>query len=332
MHIPDNYLSPSTCAVMGAAMVPVWTRAVKKVKKEVTKKKMPLMGIGASLSFLTMMFNVPLPGGTTGHAVGGTLLAILLGPEAACISITIALLLQALLFGDGGILAFGANCFNMAFVIPFAGYYIYKFLKERVKTTKGRYIMMFIASYIAINIGVLCTAIEFGIQPLIFKDAAGMPLYCPYPISVAIPAMLIPHLLVGGVVEGIITVGVLSFIEKVSPNVIHEGINGKIKPVYGLIVTLICLSPLGLLAAGTAWGEWGADEISEVATAGSNLGYVPKGMEEGFNFNALMPDYAIEGLPDKLGYILSAIAGVAILIIIFRLIASMKKDNKSISS
>lgn len=332
MHIPDNYLSPSTCAVMGAAMVPVWTRAVKKVKKEVTKKKMPLMGIGASLSFLTMMFNVPLPGGTTGHAVGGTLLAILLGPEAACISITIALLLQALLFGDGGILAFGANCFNMAFVIPFVGYYIYKFLKERVKTTKGRYIMMFIASYIAINIGVLCTAIEFGIQPLIFKDAAGVPLYCPYPISVAIPAMLIPHLLVGGVVEGIITVGVLSFIEKVSPNVIHEGINGKIKPVYGLIATLICLSPLGLLAAGTAWGEWGADEISEVATAGSNLGYVPKGMEEGFNFNALMPDYAIEGLPDKLGYILSAIAGVAILIIIFRLIASMKKDNKSISS
>lgn len=333
MHIPDNYLSPSTCAVMGAAMVPVWTRAVKKVKKEVTKKKMPLMGIGASLSFLTMMFNVPLPGGTTGHAVGGTLLAILLGPEAACISITIALLLQALLFGDGGILAFGANCFNMAFVIPFVGYYIYKFLKERVKTTKGRYIMMFIASYIAINIGVLCTAIEFGIQPLIFKDAAGVPLYCPYPISVAIPAMLIPHLLVGGVVEGIITVGVLSFIEKVSPNVIHEGINGKIKPVYGLIATLICLSPLGLLAAGTAWGEWGADEISEVATtAGGNLGYVPKGMEEGFNFNALMPDYAIEGLPDKLGYILSAIAGVAILIIIFRLIASMKKDNKSISS
>ena len=114
MQIPDNYLSPSTCAVMGAVMIPIWARSIKKVKKEVTKKKMPLMGIGASLSFLTMMFNVPLPGGTTGHAVGGTLLAILLGPESACISITIALLIQALLFGDGGVLAFGANCFNMA--------------------------------------------------------------------------------------------------------------------------------------------------------------------------------------------------------------------------
>src|SRR4051812_48285342 len=99
MHIPDNYLSPSTCAVMFAAMIPVWTIAVKKVKLEVTKSKMPLLGIGAAFSFLIMMFNVPLLGGMTGHAVGGTLLAILIGPFSACISITVALLMQALLFG-----------------------------------------------------------------------------------------------------------------------------------------------------------------------------------------------------------------------------------------
>jgi len=71
-----------------------------------------------------MMFNVPIPGGTTGHAVGGVLAAILLGPWGACIVITVALVIQALLFGDGGITAIGANCFNMAFVLPFAGYYI----------------------------------------------------------------------------------------------------------------------------------------------------------------------------------------------------------------
>lgn len=124
MHIPDNYLSPQTCAVMGTAMVPVW-KSVKKVKEEIPKAKIPLLGVGAAFSFLLMMFNVPLPGGTTGHAVGGTLLAILLGPYAACISVTVVLFIQALLFGDGGILAFGANCFNMAFVIPFMGYFIY---------------------------------------------------------------------------------------------------------------------------------------------------------------------------------------------------------------
>ena len=84
---------------------------------------MPLLGIGAAFSFLGMMFNVPLPGGTTGHAVGGTLIAILTGsPAAGCIAVSIALLIQALLFGDGGILAFGANCFNMAFILPYLGF------------------------------------------------------------------------------------------------------------------------------------------------------------------------------------------------------------------
>ena len=73
MHIPENYLSPSTCAVMTAAMLPVWTYSIKKVKAEIPKVKMPLLGIGAAFSFLGMMFNIPLPGGTTGHAVGGTL-------------------------------------------------------------------------------------------------------------------------------------------------------------------------------------------------------------------------------------------------------------------
>ena len=139
MHIPENYLSPSTCAVMTAAMLPVWTYSIKKVKAEIPKVKMPLLGIGAAFSFLGMMFNIPLPGGTTGHAVGGTLIAILTGsPSAGCIAVTIALLIQALLFGDGGILAFGANCFNMAFMLPFIGFALYKFIWKKTGKRKGR--------------------------------------------------------------------------------------------------------------------------------------------------------------------------------------------------
>ncbi|HBM81794.1 MAG TPA: cobalamin biosynthesis protein CbiM [Clostridiaceae bacterium] len=330
MHIPDNYLSPSTCAVMGAVMVPIWTRAVKKVKREVTKKKLPLMGVGAAFSFLVMMFNVPLPGGTTGHAVGATLVALLIGPEAACISVTIALLIQALLFGDGGILAFGANCFNMAFIIPFSGYYIYKFIKGKINTERGEYIAIFIGSYIAINIAALFAAIEFGIQPLLFKDAAGMPLYCPYPLSVSIPAMLIPHLAVAGVLEGVITDGVYGFISKVSPGTVHEGSKTNMKPIYTLIAVMVCLSPLGLLAAGTAWGEWGAEEIGSVVSSGKSLGFIPKGMKNGLSFNALMPDYSVNRVPEIAGYVLSAIAGVAIILITFKLISNRKHNNESI--
>lgn len=321
MHIPDNYLSPSTCVIMGAVMLPVWGRAVKKVKKEVSKRKMPLMGIAAAFSFLIMMFNIPLPGGTTGHAVGGTLVAILLGPEAACISVSTALLIQALLFGDGGILSFAANCFNIAFILPFTGYYIYVFLNKRLKSEKKGYISAFISSYIGINIAAFCTAIEFGIQPLLFKDAAGMPLYSPYPLSISIPAMIIPHILAAGVLEGIITAGVYAYVKKVSPDVIYESSAKKAKPIYGLIIALIVFTPLGLLAKGTAWGEWGVDEIKNV------VGFVPKAMKEGFNFNAIMPDYSVNGISESIGYILSAIAGAALLIILFKLIGLNKKSS-----
>lgn len=328
MHIPDNYLSPSTCAVMGAAMVPVWAIAVKKVKEEVSKVKIPLLGIGAAFSFLMMMFNIPLPGGTTGHAVGGTLIAILLGPFSACISVTVALLIQALLFGDGGILAFGANCFNMAFVLPFLGYYIYKFIKERVKSEKGEYLAIILGSYFGLNISAFIASIEFGIQPLLFTNATGQSLYSPYPLAVSIPAMTIPHLLVAGVIEALFTVVIFAFIKKVSPGIIYEGAKQKTKAVYGLIIALICLTPLGLLATGTAWGEWGADEIKDVISGGNALGYVPEGMKNGFSFEAIMPDYSISGLPEAAGYILSAVAGVAIMVILFKIIGSIKK-NKS---
>jgi cobalt/nickel transport system permease protein len=327
MHIPDNYLSPVTCAAMGVAMVPAWKKSITKVKEEIPKAKIPLLGIGAAFSFLLMMFNVPLPGGTTGHAVGGTLLAILMGPYAACISVTVALFIQALLFGDGGILAFAANCFNMAFVLPFLGYYIYKLVKDSVKSEKGEYLGIILGSYMGINAAALCAAIEFGIQPLLFKDSAGLPLYCPYSLSVSIPAMTIPHLLVAGIVEALFTVAIVAYIKKVSPGTIYEGAKKRTKAVYGLVAALICLTPLGLLATGTAWGEWGTEEIKEVISGGKSLGYIPKGMEHGFSFDTIMPDYAISGLSETAGYLLSAVAGVAVLIILFKIISSLKKDR-----
>lgn len=327
MHIPDNYLSPTTCVVLAAAAVPVLAVSIKKVKEEVTNAKMPLLGIGAAFSFLAMMFNIPLPGGTTGHAVGGTLIAILLGPYSACISVAVALIVQALLFGDGGVLALGANIFNMAFILPFLGYFIYKFLKDRIKSDKGEYIGAAVGSYVGLNAAALITAVEFGIQPLLFQSASGQPLYCPYPLSVSVPAMMIPHLLVAGVVEALFTVFVFAFIKKVSPGMINEGKATKTKAVFGLIAALVCLTPLGLLAAGTAWGEWGADEIKNVMSGGGALGYTPQGMENGFSLQTLMPDYVISGLPEVAGYIISAVIGVALVIILFKIIGSLKKDK-----
>ena len=140
--------------------------------------------------------------------------------------------------------------------------------------------------------------------------------------------MLIPHLAIAGVLEGIITAGVYGFIKKVSPGIIYEGMKIKLKPVYALLIGMIGLSPLGLLATGTAWGEWEADSISSVVTKGKALGFTPKGMEEGFSFKTLIPDYSVGGISDIAGYILSAIAGVAIMVIIFKLISSTKNSQE----
>ena len=328
MHIPDNYLSPATCAVMGAAMVPIWATSGGKVKAGLPRTKLPFLGICAAFSFLIMMFNVPAPGGTTAHAVGGTLIAALVGPWAACIAISVALLIQALLFGDGGLLAFGANCFNMAFVIPFLGYFIHTFLKDRARTERGGLIGLGVAAYLALNMAALCAAIEFGLQPVIARDLAGLPLYCPYPLSISIPGMLLPHLLVAGVAEALFTVGVYAFIRRVSPGTLYEGARQRVPVIYGVMVALVCCSPLGLLAKGPAWGEWGVDEIKDLVFGGKPLGFVPSGMAHGFSLKAVCQDYAVTGMPEWAGYVLSALAGGALLIIAFKLLGLLRKNQE----
>ena len=227
MHIPDGYLGPETCGFFYAVMLPIWIIASKIVKKTLKVKQVPMLAIGAAFSFVIMMFNIPFPAGTTGHAVGAVLVAILLGPWAACIALTVALVIQALLFGDGGITAIGANCFNMAFVLPFTGYYLYKMISYNApKNSKRRVIAAGIAGYIALNIAAGITGFEFGIQPLLHKTASGQALYCPYGLNVALPVMLGGHLLIFGWVEAIVTALVIKYLQKNSPELLtQEGLN-----------------------------------------------------------------------------------------------------------
>src|SRR5271166_5674939 len=103
MHIPDGYLSPSTCAVLYAGSAPFWYVALRRLKRWLGTRLIPLLSVFAAFSFLVMMFNLPLPGGTTGHALGVTIVAIVLGPAGAIMAVSIAIAIQTLFFGDGGI-------------------------------------------------------------------------------------------------------------------------------------------------------------------------------------------------------------------------------------
>ncbi|MDQ1480648.1 MAG: cobalt/nickel transport system permease protein, partial [Actinomycetota bacterium] len=195
MHIPDGYLSPQSCGALGAAMVPAWTIAGRRVRKVVKSRYVPLVAIGAAYSFLVMMFNVPIPDGTTAHAIGGVLIAVVLGPWAAVIAVSIALLIQALFFGDGGLLAYGANAFNMALVMPLVGYGVYRALSRNVSLTSPRRpFAAGLGAYIGLNAAALCAAVEFGVQPMLFHSPNGTPLYAPFHLSQTIPTMALAHL------------------------------------------------------------------------------------------------------------------------------------------
>jgi len=185
--------------------------AVKKVKEKVDKKLVPFLGMAAAFSFLIMMFNLPIPGGTTGHAVGAAIIALLFGPWVSFIAVSVALIVQALVFGDGGITAIGANCINMAFIIPFVAWYVFKMIANKNSSLTRMSVAAFIAGYVSLNAAAIAAGIEFGIQPLIAVGADGNPLYAPYPLSIALPAMALQHLFVFGFIEAMVTLFIFRY-------------------------------------------------------------------------------------------------------------------------
>jgi len=339
MHIPDGYLGPPTCGALYAIMVPIWAMASYVVRKTLQAKQVPMLAIGAAFSFVIMMFNVPILGGSTGHAVGGVLIAILLGPWAATISITVALVVQALLFGDGGITAIGANCFNMAFALPFTGYYVYRLISINAPLNSTRRVIAAgIAGYIGINVAAVLTGVEFGLQPLLHHTANGQALYCPYGLAVAVPVMAGGHLLLFGWIEVIVTALVIKFLYKESAEITPSGQPAKLKlgmKLGILVAALVILSPLGLIlpyifGAGSAWGEWSAEEINNL------IGYMPEGLENLSSlWNSPLPDYAFKNSEGSslvhlsFVYIISAVLGTIIIVITVWLIGYLLSGKGS---
>jgi cobalt/nickel transport system permease protein len=222
MHIPDGYLGPQTYGVLYGVMVPIWALASRIVRRTLKQRQVPFLALGAAFSVVIMRFNIPIPGGSTGHAVGGVIVAILLGPWAAVIAISISLVIQALLFGDGGITAIGANCFNMAFVMPMVGYLVYRLISKGAPvTSRRRWIAGAVAGYIGLNVAAVTTAIMFGLQPLLAKGADGRPLYFPYPLKVAVPVMAAQHLLFFGLIEAVLTSLLVIYFQRTEPSMLE---------------------------------------------------------------------------------------------------------------
>jgi cobalt/nickel transport system permease protein len=350
MHIPDGYLSPSTCATMYAGAAPFWWVALRRLKRTFNARLIPLLSLMSAFCFVIMMFNLPVWGGTTAHAVGMGIASVILGPWASIVAISIALLIQAVFFGDGGVTCYGANCFNMAIVGSLAAYAAYRLIAGRTAVTSPRRIAACaLGGYVGINLSALCAAIELGIQPALFHDAAGVPLYAPYPLSVSIPAMLAAHLSLAGVAELVIGGALVAYLQRTDPALLRRTAPGaardeeippealgwdKLRPLWIGLAVLMLITPLGLLATASAWGEWGPDDLKDPATrqqiaaASSNVAppaSVPAGIEKlSTLWTAPMPDYAPKFLKsEKLGYICSAMFGTGLILAAWLLVGSI---------
>jgi cobalt/nickel transport system permease protein len=332
MHIPDGYLSPATAAVAYGVAVPFWYQASRRVKETLRGQEAPMIALFAAFSFTVQMLNIPVPGGTTAHAVGGTLMAIVLGPWAAVVGVSTALIIQALFFGDGGITAIGANSFNMAIALPLVGYAVYRLIAGKSPSPGRRILSATVGAYVGINVAALLAGLELGVQP-IFWSEGGKALYNPYGLQVTVPAMLLAHLTIAGFAEAALTGLAVAYLLRAHPTLMKgeavEGVGRQMGKsgwgLVGVLGVLVVLTPLGLLAPGGADFEWGAEELQGM------VGYVPAGLAQMGELWQWAPlrDYQLPGgavdasfWQQAPAYLLSAILGVGLIFALF-LVARM---------
>ena len=203
MHIPDGFIPLGQCAIYYIILIIALYFSIKWAKNNLDEKRIPLMAVLAAGIFAIMSMNMPIPFGTSGHMVGGTLVTLVfMAPEAAVLVFTVVLLIQALFFGDGGITALGANVFNMAIVGGCVGLYSFKALRGLI----GKYPSAFVAAWLATLVAAVVAAIEMAI--------AGT-----FPLTVGIASMALYHAFIG-IIEGVLTVIVLYALEKFRPDLL----------------------------------------------------------------------------------------------------------------
>ncbi|MFH0888686.1 MAG: energy-coupling factor ABC transporter permease [Planctomycetota bacterium] len=207
MHIPDGFLDTKTWVILSAVSVCVIGISVMRANKKLGEKHIPLMGIMSAFIFAAQMLNFPVAGGTSGHFMGSVLASILLGPFASILIMSTVLIVQCLVFADGGITALGANIFNMAVIGSLIGYIIYFIFHKIIRGKTGRLIAVFIAGWCSIVLAASACALELWLSGTIA-------------LNIALPAMAGVHSLIG-IGEGLITVAVISFIMTTRPDLLE---------------------------------------------------------------------------------------------------------------
>ncbi|HNS07599.1 MAG TPA: energy-coupling factor ABC transporter permease [Anaerolineaceae bacterium] len=304
MHIPDGFLSVLLSIVLWVISVVLIGIALRKTGQTIGERQVPLMGVLAAAIFAGQMLNFSVTGGTSGHLLGAAIAAILLGPWPAVLVMTSVVAVQALLFQDGGILALGANLFNMAIIGPFVAYALFTLLMKLFKKqTWGLFVAGFVAAWSSIFIASLACALQLALSGT-------------SPANIAVPAMGAIHALIG-IGEGLITIGALAFIFAARKDLLKADANKPARNigvvVGGLLISLV-LVVLSPLASSHPDGlEWVAEKH----------GFIEAAREAFYN---IVPDYSMPGISNPA--LATIVAGILGAVIVFGVAYGIARAEK----
>ncbi len=295
MHIPDGFLSVPVAIVMWAVAIGVIILALRRSGRELGERQVPLMGVLAACIFAGQMLNFSVTGGTSGHLLGAALAVILLGPWGAILVLTAVVGVQALIFQDGGLLALGANLFNMGLIGVSVAYFTYRTITKLAGGRRwGMFVGSFAAGWLSIFVASLAAALELAISGT-------------SPANIAVPAMGGIHALIG-VGEGLITTGAVAFLFASRRELLEQGkaaISGG-RLVWGAgIAIAVILAVLSPLASAHPDGlEWVAEQQGFLSAA------------RGPVFE-IIPDYVLPGIQSEaVATILAGIVGVGLVLLV----------------
>ncbi|WP_376793333.1 energy-coupling factor ABC transporter permease [Thermoflexus sp.] len=297
MHIPDGFLSASVALPLWGVSAGIGGYALRRARQELTEQEMPVIGVVAAGIFAAQMLNFPIAGGTSGHLIGAALATLLFGPWVAILIMICVLTIQAIVFQDGGLVALGANIFNMGILGALVAYAVNQTLRGLLGDRPWtRTAAAFLSGWMAVVMGALATGLELSLSGLV-------------PANVVLPAMGGIHALIG-MVEGLLTMSAVSFLAVVRRGLIQE------RPVAGRvplwIVGLALTLGLAFLAPLASSNPDGLERVAE------DLGFRQAARPSVWG---LLPDYIIPGLPDQ---ILSVIlAGILGALLVFGLVIAL---------
>lgn len=314
----DALISPAVGGTMWVATAATTVYCAKKVREELDESKIPLMGVAGAFVFAAQMVNFSIPGtGSSGHLGGGLILAALLGPEAAFLVMASVLGVQALFFGDGGLLALGANIFNLGF---FPAFIAYRLIYRPIAGSDPSARRVFAASMLAAIVG-----LELGALGVVLETTASGVSALPF---VAFALVMLPIHLAIGAVEGLVSAGVITFVRRAQPEMLDgagrsgAGAHRRTALIGLVIAALLAGGVLSWFASSNPDGlEWSIARITGSAELEGPESAVHTSLSDTQDKTALLPDYGLPGdesdtsvARERGGLTLAGVAGAAVVL------------------